>query len=262
MIDALVDVAKLVARPSSLAFFIALLAIGVALSFWRRTQRSVRWYFAAVLVSYWVLASPACAERLVRWQGRAYHPLASAAEARGATLVVVLGAGNSTLQFGDFVINQVSLGAGLRLLEGARLYRLLDGPAILVSGGVTGRHEGARSEADAMRTAIVQLGVPPDRVTIEEESKTTREEALVIARMLAGRPSQPIVLVTSPTHMARSLAVFRAAGLDVIPSAAPIKPDHWSEKRRWMPSDFGLLLFDIVVYDTAATLYYRLRGWM
>jgi|SRR5262245_491483 len=262
MIDAFVDAAKLFARPSSLTFFIAVLAIGVALSFWRRTQRSARWYFTAVLVSYWVLASPACAERLVRWQGRAYHPLASATEARGATLVVVLGAGNSTLQFGDFVINQVSLGAGLRLLEGARLYRLLDGPAILVSGGVTGRHEGARSEAEAMRTAIVQLGVPPDRVTVEAESKTTREEAQLIARTLRGRPSQPIVLVTSPTHMARSLAVFRAAGLDVIPSAAPIKPDHWSEKRRWMPSDFGMLLFDSVVYDTAATLYYRLRGWM
>src|SRR5262249_29172888 len=116
MIDALVDAAKLFARPASLTFFIALIAIGVALSFWRRTQRGARWYFTALLVSYWVFASPACAERLVRWQGRAYHPLASPAEARGARLVVVLGAGNSTMPFGDLVINQVSLGGGLRLL--------------------------------------------------------------------------------------------------------------------------------------------------
>jgi uncharacterized SAM-binding protein YcdF (DUF218 family) len=262
MIDAFVDAAKLFARPASLTFFIALLAIGVALSFWRKTQRGARWYFAGVLVSYWVIASPACAERLVRWQGRAYRPLASAAESRGSKLVVVLGAGNSTMQFGDLVLNQVSLGAALRLLEGARLYRLLDRPTILVSGGVTGRVAGARAEAEAMRDAIVRLGVPADHVTIEAESKTTREEALAIARTLAGQPPQPIVLVTSPTHMTRSLAVFRAAGLDAIPSAAPIKPDHWSEKYRWMPSDFGLLLFDSVVYDTAATLYYRLRGWM
>src|SRR5262249_45882301 len=198
MIDALVDAAKLFARPTSLTFFVALLAIGVALSFWRRTQRAARWYFTALLASYWVLASPACAERLVRWQGRAYQPLASAAEARGARLVIVLGAGNNTMPFGDLAINQVSLGGGLRLLEGARLYRLLDGPTMLVSGGVTGRHEGARAEAEAMRIALVQLGVPSDRVTIEAESKTTREEALVIARTLAGKPSQPIVLVTSP----------------------------------------------------------------
>jgi uncharacterized SAM-binding protein YcdF (DUF218 family) len=262
MIEAIVDAAKLFARPASLTFFLALLAIGIALSFWRRTQRGVRWYFTAVLISYWVLASPACAERLVRWEGRAYRPLANAAESRGAKLVVVLGAGNNTMQFGDFVINQVSLGAALRLLEGARLYGLLDHPTILVSGGVTGRNEGARSEAEAMRNAIVQLGVPPDHVMIEAESKTTREEAIVIARTLAGRPPQPVVLVTSPTHMARSLAVFRAAGIDAIPSAAPIKPDHWSEQYRWMPSDFGLLLVDSVLYDAAATLYYRLRGWM
>jgi uncharacterized SAM-binding protein YcdF (DUF218 family) len=262
MIEALVDAAKLLGRPASLTFFIALLAIGVALSFWRRTQRSARWYFAAVLLAYWVLASPACAERLVRWEGRGYRPLASAAEARGATLVVVLGAGNSTLQFGNMVLNQVSLAGALRLLEAARLYRLLDHPTILVSGGVTGRHQGARSEAEAMRDAAVDLGIPPDHVMIEAQSKTTREEALVIARMLAGRPRQPMVLVTAPTHMARSLAVFRAAGLDAIPSAAPIKPDHWSEKYRWMPSDFGLLLFDSVLYDTAATLYYRVRGWI
>ena len=262
MIDGFVEALKLVARPASLTFFLALLATGVALAFWRRTQRVARWYLAAVFASYWVVASPACAERLVSWQGGGYRPLADAAEARGAKMVVVLGAGNSTMQYGSFVLNQVSLGAALRLLEAARLYRLLDRPAILVSGGVTGRHEGAQSEAEGMREAIVRLGVPTDRVSIEAESKTTREEALVIARSLTGQPSRPLVLVTSPTHMARSLAVFRAAGLDVIPSAAPIKPDHWSEKRRWVPSDFGLLLFDGVVYDAAATLYYRLRGWM
>ncbi|HKB10081.1 MAG TPA: YdcF family protein [Vicinamibacterales bacterium] len=263
MIDALVDAGKLFARPASVTFFVALLAVGVGLSFWRRGQRAARWYFVAVLMSYWVLASPAIAERLVQWEGGAYRPLASAADARGATMVVVLGAGNSTLRLGSLVINQVSLGGGLRVLEGARLYHLLDRPTILVSGGVTGRHDGARAEAEAMRDAIVGLGVPADHVMIESESKTTREEALVIARMLAGHKSQqPIVIVTSPTHMARSLGVFRAAGIDAIPSVAPIKPDHWSERHRWMPSEFGLLLLDSVVYDTAATVYYRVRGWM
>jgi len=262
MIEALVDGAKLFARPASLTFFIALLALGVLLQFRARTRRAARWYFLAMLVAYWVLASPACAERLVSWQGGRYRPIASAADAPGATLVVVLGAGNSTMQFGDLVLNQVSLGGALRLLEAARLYRLLDQPTILVSGGITGRQTGARSEAEAMRDAIEKLGVPPDHVAIEAESKTTREEAMVIARTLAGKKAQPIVLVTSPTHMARSLGVFRTAGLDVIPSAAPIKPDHWSEKNRWVPSDFGLLLFDSVVYDAAATVYYRLRGWM
>jgi len=76
------------------------------------------------------------------------------------------------------------------------------------------------------------------------------------------REPQPIVLVTSPTHMARSLAVFRAAGLDPIPSVASYKSEHSLERFRWAPNDTGLILFDNVVYDTVSTLYYRLRGWI
>jgi uncharacterized SAM-binding protein YcdF (DUF218 family) len=261
VIQAIVEPLKLLFRPSSVAFLVIVLAFGVALSFIRRTQRAARWYFAAVLAFYWIAAAPACAERLARWEGGGYTPLADAAAARGARVVVVLGAGNSTIRWADSTLNQVSLTAALRVLEAARLFRLLDRPTILVSGGITGRHEGAQSEGEGLRDAIVQLGVPADHVLIEAESRTTRDEAIVIARMLGDRRRQPIVLVTSPTHMPRSLAIFRAAGLDPVPSVAPLKPEHWAERFRWMPNELGLWLFDAVVYDAAASWYYRLRGW-
>jgi len=250
------------ARPTSLSFFIGVVGVGVALAFIRRTQRLARWYFAAVVATCWIVTSPACAERLVQWRGRGYRPLTVAADARGATVVVVLGAGNDTIQARGLALNRISWGGALRVLEGARLYRLLDRPTIIVSGGVTGRDEGARPEGEAMRNAIVQLGVPADHVVIEAESKSTREEAILIARMLADRPRQPIVLVTSPTHMPRSLAVFRGAGLDPVPSVSAYKSDHSLERFRWAPSDGGLLLVDSVLYDGAAEWYYRVRGWM
>jgi len=262
VIQAVVDVLKEFARPASLTFFVAVVGVGVALSFIRRTQRLARWYFGAVVATYWIVTSPACAERLVQWRGHGYGPLAAAAAARGATVVVVLGAGNETIQARGLTIDRISWAGALRVVEGARLYRLLDRPTIIVSGGVTGRDEGARPEAEAMRDAILQLGVPADRVVIEAESKTTRQEAILIARMLADRPRQPIVLVTSPTHMPRSLAVFRAAGLDPVPSVAAYKSDHSVERLRWVPSDVGLMLVDTVLYDGAAELYYRARGWM
>jgi uncharacterized SAM-binding protein YcdF (DUF218 family) len=159
-------------------------------------------------------------------------------------------------------LNQISWTAGLRVLEAARLYRLLDHPTIVVSGGITRGGEGARSEGDGLRSAILGLGVPADHVLVEAESQTTRDEARVVARMLADRPRQPIVLVTSPTHMARALAVFKSAGLDPVPSASAFKSDHSLESQRWAPSDVGLLLFDTFVYDVLSNWYYRLRGWM
>ena len=262
MIQQIVDVLKVIGRPGSITFIIAVIGVGVALAFRRRTERAARWYFAGVACAYWILSTPACAERLIEWAGRPYVPLASAADARGARAVVVLGAGNNTIQSRGFVLNELTEEATLRLLEGVRLYRLLDRPTLVVSGGITAWEQGAAPEGEAMRTVALSLGVSAGDILVDDESKTTREEAIVIARMLAGHGQQRIVLVTAGTHMARSLAVFRAAGFDPVPSASAYKSDHSLERYRWAPNDLGLLLFQSFVYDEAALLYYRARGWM
>ncbi len=245
--------------PASLDLYLVVLAVGVVLAFLPRTKRVARWYFAAVFIGYWIVASPACAERLVAWKGAGYHAISAPEEARGARTVVVLGAGNYSVQYKGRSLNQVPWDGALRLLEAARLYDLLDRPTIVVSGGITQREKGAGSEADAMRTAIIGLGVAPEHVVVEAESKTTADEARILSqsRALMGAP---IVLVTSPTHMPRALAVFRSAGFDAIPSVSPYKSEHALERWRWVPADGGLLLFQSVVYDSAAALYYRARN--
>src|ERR1700704_6551046 len=98
MIQALVDALKTLLRPSSLTFLIAMLSIGVLLSFLRRTQRIARWYFAALLAISWIVSAPACAERRTVWRSDRYPPIATAADARGAAIVVILGAGSNTIQ--------------------------------------------------------------------------------------------------------------------------------------------------------------------
>lgn len=262
MIQAVVDVLKMAGRPASVYAVLFLIGIGALLSFPKRTQRLARWYLLTVFLAAWILTTPACAERLVGWRADGSRPLASASDAQGARVVVVLGGGSRTFQARGLTLSAVTWTTNFRVLEGARLYRLLNRPTIIVSGGVTSREAGAHSEAEAMRAAILQLGVPADHVVMESESRDTRSEAAVIRRMLADRPADPIVLVTSPTHMQRSLAVFRAAGLHPIPSPAAYKSEGSLEKRRWLPSDVGSTLLDTVVYDTAATWYYRARGWM
>ena len=256
----MIDQLKPFLRPSSTTFFVIVVAIGVALAFARRTQKFARWYFAVALGGFWIASTPACAERLMQREAARFPPLATPADARGASVVVILGSGNATIQAYGLTLNQVPYISALRLLEGARVYRLLGHPKIIVSGGVTDRDRGARPEAEGMRDAIVQLGVAAGDIIIEAESKNTREEASVVARMLGDRSRQPIVLVTSPSHMSRSLVVFRAAGLDPIPSAAPYKSDHALERLRWIPQDGGLLLTDTFLYDMLAGWYYRLSA--
>ena len=230
--DAILTVVKLVLRPGSVTFFMIVLAVGVMFSIGRRSGRAARWYFGSVLLAYWVFSTPACAERLMAWGGNGYRPLTRAADARGADVIVILGSGSATYQAGGQHVNVIAWQGALRVLEGARLYRLLQQPMVIVSGGVTSPVEGARPASEAMRDAIVQLGVPPDHVIMESESKTTRDEAMIIRQLLNDRADRPIVLVTSATHMGRALRVFRSAGLNPVPSASPYKSDHTLESYR------------------------------
>jgi uncharacterized SAM-binding protein YcdF (DUF218 family) len=148
------------------------------------------------------------------------------------------------------------------LLEAVRVYRLLDEPLLVVSGGDTQRLDPARPEAHAYREAAQALGVPASRILVEDQSMTTRDEALLLKPMLVARGITRVVLVTSPTHMGRSLAAFRAVGLDPIPSAARQWSDNevslWSIKptRRW------LTVSDEACYNYMATMYYWMRGWL
>src|SRR5262249_38598696 len=201
-------------------------------------------------------------EWLVRRASASYPAIAAPADARGARTIVVLGAGNATIRAGGQALNEVSTTAALRMLEAGRLYRMLDHPTIIVSGGMTRREPGAEPEAEALRDSALRLGVDPNHIVLEMTSTNTREEATIIRGMLGDRASQPLIVVTSPTHMRRSVAVFRAAGLDPIPSVAAYKSEGTLEHYRWLPSDTGLWLLTSVVYDTAANLYYWLRGWL
>ena len=102
---------------------------------------------AAVLVFYLALSSPAGAGLLARTLSDGYRPLPSAGEARGARVVVVLGSGSVNLRAAGRQLSSVTIGAGLRVLEAARLFDLLNGPLVVVSGGVT-EHDAAAGLMD------------------------------------------------------------------------------------------------------------------
>jgi hypothetical protein len=110
-------------------------------------------------------------------------------------------------------LSSVSFEAGLRVLEAARLFELLDGPFVIASGGVTERDAAAAPEAVALQRALVAVGVRADRILLEAESKNTRDEAVIVKRMLAERGVTDFVLVTSPLHMRRSMLVFEQEGI-------------------------------------------------
>jgi uncharacterized SAM-binding protein YcdF (DUF218 family) len=71
-----------------------------------------------------------------------------------------------------------------------------------------------------MREFLACQGVPVTAIEVEMRSSNTRENALNVARLLAGE-NRGKVLLTSDYHMYRAARAFAKAGLTVAPWPFP-----------------------------------------
>jgi len=106
---------------------------------------------------------------------------------------------------------------GERVVETAQLAKRYPAARIIFSGGAGALTAGASTEALEARKLLVDLGVDPARVTLEDKSRSTDENARFTARLVHPEPSQRWLLVTSAYHTTRSIGVFEKAGFNVIP---------------------------------------------
>jgi uncharacterized SAM-binding protein YcdF (DUF218 family) len=108
------------------------------------------------------------------------------------------------------------------------------------SGGIGHASSSASStEAAAVQRWLAQLGLPAPR-WLEGRSRDTRENAAMIAPVLAKDQIQRIALVTHAWHMPRAQRAFEAAGLTVLPAPMDyIEPKH-DLLLEWLPSAEGL----------------------
>jgi uncharacterized SAM-binding protein YcdF (DUF218 family) len=105
------------------------------------------------------------------------------------------------------------------------------------------------------------LGVAHNRITAEEQSRNTIENAVFSRLVAQPKPGERWLLVTSAYHMPRAVAAFRAAGFPV--EAYPV---DWRTRG---PIDAltpfgslsdGLQRTDAAVHEWIGLLAYRLSG--
>lgn len=247
-------------RLESPFFLLDVVTVGLVLLYlpWTRVWGG-RWLTGAV-VGFWFISTP-IGSRLIAAPLAWNAPRIESREQAGTDVVVVLGGGTEVYAADGMGVDDLQKSA-LRVMEGARVYRVLGNPIVIVSGGNTSRLKTPRPEAHAYRRAIVELGVPAGRVFVEDRSLTTHDQALILKTMLAERKVDRFVLVTSPTHMPRSLATFRAAGMNPVPSASRPRSDRPVVWWGVVPDRESMLLSDSAAYEYAAWIYYRLKGWV
>ncbi len=146
----------------------------------------------------------------------------------------------------------------VRLRYGARLHHQTGLP-VLVSGGTPTR-EGlvslARLMADSLRE---DFGV--NEIWLEEQSRTTAENAFLSREILARRGVERVYLVTEAWHMPRSVAIFESTGLAVIPAPTRFVAFGQSGPRwlDWLPSARGMVISRAALHELLGLVWYRLR---
>ncbi|MBT8344101.1 MAG: YdcF family protein [Sulfurovum sp.] len=132
---------------------------------------------------------------------------------QGIKYIYVLGSGHHTDK-SQPITSQVDETAVVRLNEGIRLYRQLQGNAKLIVSGYSGLYDPTPHALMQEKLATV-LGVPKNHLILHPEPRDTQEEALAAKKLLS---DAPFILVTSASHMARSMKFFAHEGLTPLPA--------------------------------------------
>ena len=235
---------------------LALLVAGLALLWFTKRQRAGKYLATAGALLLVLFGYGFASNRLLASLERQYPPVADAREAAGRVRwVVVLGGGsNSDRSLPEGTrLTEASLA---RLVEGVRLQRQLPESRLLLSGGSV---FGSEADADTMRALALGLGVEPAALVLDAASPDTETQAEVVRARLG---TDEFFLVTSASHMRRSVALFRKAGTNPIPA-----PTHFfvQESRGIGPGDFfpgsgNLRRAETVAYEYLGLAWAKMRG--
>ena len=196
-------------RPNT---FCLLLAVVGAVALWRG-RRWGRW--PALLGLGWFVAL--AATPLATWmtwplENRFSRPATAPERVDG--IIILGGAVDQDLTSARGIPSLT--GAAERMTEAVALGRRFPDARIVFSGGTANPLRHSMTEADVARLLFDQLGLGPDRVTYENAARNTAENATLSRALMNPQPGETWLLVTSASHMPRSMGVFRAAGWPVV----------------------------------------------
>jgi uncharacterized SAM-binding protein YcdF (DUF218 family) len=162
-----------------------------------------------------------------------------------------------SLSYGETVFNS----AVARVLGGIALARRHPEAKFALIGGEGGFVSIGLPESRATLGFVVEQGIAPERVVLEERSRSTHENAVFTKELIRPAPGATWILVTSAYHMPRAVASFDAVGWPVIPYPVDYKIDP----QTGLGANFSLLdglgASTLAGKEWAGLLGYRLMGW-
>ncbi len=179
---------------------------------------------------------------------------------RYAGMVVLGGASAAGYVAQDHSLPQLN-DAAERMNAPVAALRRNPGLRIVFTGGEGELFAAGPSEAARARAFFDSMGVAADRVTYEDESRNTFENAMLTALVPGIDRTQRWLLVTSAWHMPRAMATFTKAGWNV--TAYPVdfrtgSATPWTEYS-W---PISIAHWHIALHECTGLVAYRITGRM
>jgi uncharacterized SAM-binding protein YcdF (DUF218 family) len=232
-------VAQLLLPPG--IFIFALLGSGL----WMFSRKQAKWGFTNITlgIALWIISAIPVQDALMRGLDSG---LALPSNPSG-DVIILLGGG---------VYSQVTDISGegapsedmlARIVAAVRLQKKLKVPIIISTGQV---FTWTTSEAPIDKRFLIDLGVPPSKILLEEKSRDTIENARYSKEVCLRHGFTKPLLITSSLHMKRALLSFKKAGLAVTPFPAYLNKGkrtqyNWME---YLPGNPSQALFSLHEY--------------
>lgn len=186
----------------------------ISLLLFTKTKKKSWLVFPCLLL--YLLSISAVSDQLVK-PLEDYYPQPALNELKNAQAIVVLG-GGACDGVPDFDgEGQIANAAANRFLMGLRLHRALQLPIILSGGQGYSR---TATEAEIAARTLKACGVEEKNLIIEGRSRNTLQNATFTKRICQQQGLQKLILVTSASHLPRSVLLFQRESIDIIPYPA------------------------------------------
>jgi uncharacterized SAM-binding protein YcdF (DUF218 family) len=192
------------------------------------------------------------------WPLESRFPRADLERGAPAGIIVLGGAqdGNATPPRELAGLNE----AAERFTEAVALARRFPQARVVFAGGSGNLIAAGPTEAALAARLFEGLGVPRARITLEDRSRDTYENAVFTKRLVAPTAGERWLLITSSWHMPRAMGCFRQAGFAV--EAWPVDYRTSGRFELWLNPAIpdGLRRIDWVMREYVGLVMYYLAG--
>lgn len=152
-----------------------------------------------------------------------------------------------------------------RMLQAMQLYHDGHIRKILLTGGSGFVNFQEWKESGLIADVLLKSGVKPEDIILENNSRNTYENAIFTTDILRKENyGSSYLLITSASHMRRSMACFTKAGVKTTPFAADPRSGSgiYTPDKLIQPDSEVLVSWDSLIHEWVGMVMYKLMGYI